>query len=509
MDKENIHRQLKRQINKYLSDDLIANNEDVVKFIEVVNLSYMSYERDAELFEQSSRLNDIEYFQINSKLKEELARKEDVQNKLIYAISQLNNNEVKLGNEENNLIELLNILNKEIDSKKEFEEQLFVAKENAEKANNAKSDFLSTMSHEIRTPLNAIIGLIYIMEKENTLNSFQENIEVLKHSAQNLYLLINDILDFNKIEAGKIDIEQIPFDFKELVFQIGKSLEVKAHENLNKIEIIIDKNFTSNIVSDPLRLGQIMTNLVSNAIKFTTNGLIQIKIEQLEKKDNNSTFKVQIIDNGIGIEKDKFQQIFQKFEQAEKSTTRQFGGTGLGLIISKKLLQLLDSDIELESEIGVGSTFSFILKVPYFSNNSDLIDEVLIRDYKEENLDGLHVLLVEDNLINVKVAEKILTQWNVKVDIALNGLLATQKFKKNKYDVILMDLAMPIMDGYEATSIIRRQDSSVPIIALTASASYGYLEKAMLIGIDEYIIKPFNPKELNLKLRKYYKKKTS
>lgn len=509
MDKENIHRQLKRQINKYLSDDLIANNGDVVKFIEVVNLSYMSYERDAELFEQSSRLNDIEYFQINSKLKEELARKEDVQNKLIYAISQLNNNEVKLGNEENNLIELLNILNKEIDSKKEFEEQLFVAKENAEKANNAKSDFLSTMSHEIRTPLNAIIGLIYIMEKENTLNSFQENIEVLKHSAQNLYLLINDILDFNKIEAGKIDIEQIPFDFKELVFQIGKSLEVKAHENLNKIEIIIDKNFTSNIVSDPLRLGQIMTNLVSNAIKFTTKGLIQIKIDQLEKKDNNSTFRVQIIDNGIGIEKDKFQQIFQKFEQAEKSTTRQFGGTGLGLIISKKLLQLLNSDIELESEIGVGSTFSFVLKAPYFSNNSDLIGEVLIRDYKEENLDGLHVLLVEDNLINVKVAEKILTQWNVKVDIALNGLLATQKFKKDKYDVILMDLAMPIMDGYEATSIIRRQDSSVPIIALTASASYGYLEKAMLIGIDEYIIKPFNPKELNLKLRKYYKKKTS
>lgn len=505
MDKESIHKQLKRQINKYLSDDPIVYNEAVVKFIEVVNLSYMSYERDVELFEQSSLLNDVEYFQINSKLKEELAKKEDIQNKLIYAIRQLNNNEVKLGNEENNLIELLNILNKEIDSKKEFENQLFVAKENAEKANNAKSDFLSIMSHEIRTPLNAIIGLIYIMEKENTLNSFQENIEVLKHSAQNLYLLINDILDFNKIEAGKINIEKIPFDFKELILQIGKSLEVKAHENLNKIEIIIDENFTSNIISDPLRLGQILTNLISNAIKFTTNGLIQVKIDQLEKKDNNSIFKVQVIDTGIGIEKDKFQQIFQKFEQAEKSTTRQFGGTGLGLVISKKLLQLLNSDIELQSEIGVGSTFSFILKVPYFSKSSDLKNDALIRDYKEESLEGFRVLLVEDNLINVKVAEKILTQWNVKVDIALNGLLATQKFRKNKYDVILMDLAMPTMDGYEATSIIRSQDSSVPIIALTASASYGYLEKAMLIGIDEYIIKPFDPKELNLKLRKYYK----
>ena len=146
------------------------------------------------------------------------------------------------------------------------------------------------------------------------------------------------------------------------------------------------------------------------------------------------------------------------------------------------------------------------MDVPYFTQSSDLNNDILYHDYKEEDLDGMQVLLVEDNLINVKVAEKILSHWNVKVDIALNGLLATQKFKSDKYDLILMDLAMPIMDGYEATSIIRKKDSSIPIIALTASASYGYLEKAILIGIDEYIIKPFNPKELNLKLRKYYKR---
>lgn len=505
MDKENLHRQLKRQINRFLSDDLVEDNESISKFIEVVNLSYMSYERDTELFEQSARLNDIEYFQINLKLKEELKEKEDIQNKLIYAIKQLNNNQIKLGNEDN-LIDLLNILNKEIDLKKEFENQLFVAKSNAEKANDAKSDFLSIMSHEIRTPLNAIIGLIYIMEKENSFSSFQENIDVLKHSAQNLYLLINDILDFNKIEAGKIDIEHIPFDFQELVTQIGKSLEVKAQENSNKIEISIDKDFTSNIISDPLRLGQIITNLVSNAIKFTNNGLVQIKIDQLEKIDNNSTFKIQVIDNGIGIERAKYEQIFQQFEQAEKSTTRQFGGTGLGLVISKKLLHLLDSDIVLQSEIGKGSNFSFVLKVPYFTNSSDLKNNLLYHDYKEENLEGMRVLLVEDNQINIKVAEKILSHWNISVDTASNGLIATQKYEKGKYDIILMDLAMPIMDGYDATAIIRNIDSSIPIIALTASASYGYLEKAMLIGIDEYIIKPFNPKELNLKLRKYYRK---
>lgn len=505
MNKENLHRQLKRQMNKFLSDDLVTDNEAISKFIEAVNLSYMSYERDTELFEQSSRLNDIEYFQINLKLKEQLKEKEDIQSKLIYAIKQLNNDEVQLFKEDN-LNDLLNILNKEIDSKKEFENELFVAKLNAEKANAAKSDFLSIMSHELRTPLNAIIGLTYIMEKENTFASFQENLGVLKYSAQSLYSLINDILDFSKIEAGKIEIEKIPFDFKELVLDIAKSFETKASENSNKIETIIDKDFTKNVISDPLRIGQIITNLVSNALKFTNNGLVQIKIDQLEKIGNDSVFKIQVIDDGIGIERAKFDQIFHQFEQAEKFTTRQYGGTGLGLVISKKLLQLLDSDIVLQSEIGKGSNFSFVLKVPYFIDSSDLKNDLLYHDYKEENLEGMRVLLVEDNLINVKVAEKILSHWNISLDIALNGLIATQKYKKGNYDVILMDLAMPIMDGYEASSIIRKMDSSIAIIALTASASYGYLEKAMIIGIDEYIIKPFNPKELNLKLRKYYKK---
>ncbi|MFM9824737.1 ATP-binding protein, partial [Flavobacterium sp.] len=477
MENENIHRQLKRQIAKFLPQDLLQNNPDLQQFIKAVNLSYLSFDRDAELSELSSRLNDKEYFQINSKIKEELEQNRKIHDELIFAIKQLSDGEIKLERDDS-LIDLITILNKEIDSKKEFEDQLFLAKENAEKANNAKSDFLSVMSHEIRTPLNAIIGLIYIMEKENSFASFEENIDVLKHSAQNLYLLINDILDFNKIEAGKIDIEHIPFDFHELVTQIGKSLEVKSQENSNIIEINIDKDFTSNIISDPLRLGQIITNLVSNAIKFTKNGLVQVKVHQIEKTNDISKFVVQVIDNGIGIEREKFEQIFQQFEQAEKSTTRKFGGTGLGLIISKKLLQLLNSEINLQSEIGVGSTFSFVLEVPYFTNSSDLNNNVLYHDYKEENLEGMHVLLVEDNLINVKVAEKILSHWNVKVDIALNGLLATQKFKVDKYDVILMDLAMPIMDGYEATSIIRGKDTAIPIIALTASASYGYLEKA-------------------------------
>jgi signal transduction histidine kinase/BarA-like signal transduction histidine kinase len=506
MPNNNLNRNLNRQINKFLSDDIINDNPSIQKFIQAVSQSYENYEKDSELFEQSIRLNDIEFYKINTKIKDQLEKNKEIQYELIQAIKLLskNINDVELGDD--NLTELLQILHNEIDLKKEYEKRLFDAKSNAEKANHAKSDFLSIMSHEIRTPLNAIVGLIYIMEKENSLASFQENLKVLKYSSQNLFLLINDILDFNKIEAGKIDIEQIPFDLEELVFQIVKSLEVKAYENLNKIEVIIDKDFTSKVISDPLRILQIITNLVSNAIKFTHNGLVQIKIDQLEKKDKISTFKIQIIDTGIGIETSKFERIFSQFEQAEKSTTRQFGGTGLGLVISKKLLKLMDSDIVLQSEIGKGSNFSFVLKVPYFLDSSDLKTDFLYQNYKEENLQGMRVLLVEDNLINIKVAEKILSHWNVSVDVALNGLIATQKHEIGKYDVILMDLAMPIMDGYEATTIIRNKDSAIPIIALTASTSYDYLEKAMLIGIDEYIIKPFNPKELNLKLRKYYHK---
>jgi signal transduction histidine kinase len=239
MDKPNLHRHLNRQIDKYLSENTLRNNPELSSFIKVINQTYLNYEKDAELFEQSARLNDKEYSEINKKLKQEISKRDLFELKLIEAINQLNVDGVKLEGKDN-LLDLIKILNREIEIKKEFQEQLNSAKIIAEKANDAKSEFLSIMSHEIRTPLNAIIGLVYIMEKENSLESFHENIEVLKHSAQNLFLLINDILDFNKIEAGKVDIEKIPFDFKELVKQIAKSLQVKASENLNTIQINID-----------------------------------------------------------------------------------------------------------------------------------------------------------------------------------------------------------------------------------------------------------------------------
>jgi len=500
----NLNRNLTRQINKFLSDDIVNDNPSIQKFIQAVSQSYENYEKDAELFEQSIRLNDLEFYKINSEIKGQLEKIKRIQAELIQAIKILSNNNSELEVDVDNLTELLQILHNEIEYKKESEEQLSISKFNAEKANEAKSEFLSIMSHEIRTPLNAIIGLIYIMEKERTVESFNENFDVLKTSAQNLFLLLNNILDFNKIEAGKIELETIPFNFKDLVLEIVRSLQAKALENQNKIEVIIDDKFQVNIVSDPLRISQIFTNLILNAIKFTKNGLIQVKIEQVNEINNHSVFKVEISDTGIGIDLGRFNSIFQKFAQADTKTSREYGGSGLGLVITKTLLNLLGSEIELESEIGTGSKFSFVLNLPIFNKSLELKNELKDVDYNEQKLENLKVLLVEDNLINVKIAEKILKRWDVKVDVALNGLIAVEKHKSNKYDIILMDLSMPVMDGYDATINIRSIDSSIPIIALTASTSYLSLEKAMQIGINEYITKPFNPRELNLKLSKYY-----
>ena len=490
-------------MDKFFSEDFIHDNPALESFIQTVNQTYLNYDKDAELSEQSSLLNDKEYAEINAKLKDELDKKEFFQRKLIDAIKELDSEGKEIKNEDN-LLDLLHILHKEIEIKTEIQRQLYASITEAEEANEAKSEFLSIMSHEIRTPLNAIIGLIYIMEKENSIESFHENIEVLKHSAQNLFLLINNILDFSKIEAGKVDIEKIPFNLVDLVKQIARSLEARASENLNTIKVEVDADFIPNLISDPLRINQVITNLISNAIKFTQEGSIRIKLHQIAIHEKISSFKIEVIDNGIGIDKDKFQSIFQKFSKEEKKTSRQFGGTGLGLVITKKLLNLLGSDIQFESELGKGSNFYFILHLPIDNKLAAVNTNNLHEDYKEEKLHGLRVLLVEDNIINTKIAQKIMSQWDVIVDTAENGLVGVEKYNTKSYDVILMDLSMPVMDGYDATIEIRKTDKMIPIIALTASASFGYLDRALQIGINEYIIKPFNPKELNMKLRKYY-----
>lgn len=501
---EKLHRTLLRQIKKHIPN-IDENYPNLKVFLDSVNQTYSNFERDKELFEQASKLNDSEFRKINEQLKLQLKEKNDFQSKLQQLILSLDEN-YSSTNKNIEINHLISIIEQQIENKNRFQEELINAKNIAEKANSAKTDFLSMMSHEIRTPLNAIIGLLYIMEKENTYESFIENLDTLKFSANNLHMLINDILDFNKIEDGKIDLEKTPFNIKHLVSEVKKSLEAKAQEKENRIKLLIDEDVVEKLIGDPLRIGQIITNLVSNAIKFTTNGLITINLDLITKDKDFSTIKVSVKDTGIGISKDKFQVIFEKFTQADNQTTRKFGGSGLGLVITQKLLNLMNSKIELQSEVNVGSVFSFELKLPIaqeFINKPNQKNENHLQI--EENLNGLKILLVEDYEINIKVAKKILSRWNVVIDVAENGLIALEKFKINKYDVILMDIQMPEMDGYTATKHIREQDKNIPILAITASASMVNQEKASSHGMNDYVTKPFNPIELNLKLKKYIK----
>jgi signal transduction histidine kinase/BarA-like signal transduction histidine kinase len=502
---ENLHNYLGRQVKKYLDDDFINQNPSLQNFIQIINQSYLNYEKDATLFEKSIKLNDIEYNQINAKLKEELEKKKEVQKMLFNTIKQFENSDDLVIEDSNSSDYLFKILTEEIEFKKRYQEELYISKINAEKANEAKSDFLSIMSHEIRTPLNAIIGLTYIIENEKDIVNIHENIFFLKKSAQHLHHLINNILDFNKIEKGKVTLENVAFDYKTLIVDITRSLELSIRENNNKINVCFDNEFCPDIISDPLRMSQIINNLLSNAIKFTKNGLIDIRITTLNKTHNNITFKTEIIDNGIGIDLKKFDAIFEKFSQLDNSTSREYGGSGLGLVITKNLLKLFHSEIHITSEPGKGCNFSFVLDMPLNVKQLDDSSSDFEKDDQIQMLDGMKVLLVEDNLINIKVAEKILNQWNIVVDIAQNGLIGLEKFNANTYDLILMDLSMPVMDGYEASAKIRLVNTTIPIIALTASTSYLSLEKALQIGANEYVTKPFIPKDLNQKLYKYYK----
>ncbi|WP_337043696.1 ATP-binding protein [Emticicia sp. 17c] len=503
MNLDNIHKLLAKQLKKHLSEECLQN-EAFQSFVKAVNDSYFSFDRDKELSEHSASLNEVEYYEINQKLKNEIAERKHSVEKLIEAIYLLetpeSNNLSEL--DDNNLSSLVDLLQRQIQTRKQIELELIHAKETAENATQAKSEFLSMMSHEIRTPLNAIIGLTYLMQQEEQTPSVMENLKTLQFSAENLHLLINDILDFSKIEAGKVELEEMPFDLKLLVSNIKKANQVKAEEKGNKIKLMLDDDIPNTLIGDSLRIGQVLANLVSNAVKFTINGSVTIEVSVVKKNTEKATIFFSVTDTGIGIPPEKQKLIFERFTQANSETTRKFGGTGLGLVISKKLVQLYNSDIILESEAGKGSTFHFTLDLRIGTSIKQQLAS-MAEDVNEVSLEGVKLLLVDDYFVNIKVASKFLEKWKVEFDTAENGLIAIDKFKNNSYDLILMDLLMPEMDGYTAAEKIKETGTDIPIIALTASATLNNQDRAFKVGMDDYVTKPFNPKELYQKIAKY------
>jgi signal transduction histidine kinase len=507
MDNIEFHQLLKKQLKRYLTEDCMKH-ELFQNFVKAVNDSYLNFDRDKELFEHAAQINERDYAEINNKLKAEIKQRKISVQKLIDAIYSLEAKEEFEGKtlDSNNLLGLVDYLQIQIENRKKTEAELILAKELAEKATQAKSEFLSMMSHEIRTPLNAIVGLTYLMQQEDMSETMSENLKILQFSTDNLHVLINDILDFSKIEAGKVELERITFDFKQLISNIKKANQVKAEEKGNKIRLMIDDDVPDILIGDPLRLGQIISNLVSNAVKFTRNGSITVELSCLSKSKSNVTMEVSITDTGIGISPDKQAMIFDKFTQANSETTRQFGGTGLGLVITKKLLELHDSEIKLVSEPNKGAKFYFTIELEIGTELKNKASDSQNELLNENLLKGVRILLVEDYPINIKVATKFLERWQIEVDVAENGLIATQKFEKARYDVILMDIQMPVMDGYTAAEKIREMDTDIPIIALTASATFTNQDRAFLIGMNDYVTKPFNPKELYQKIARYSKR---
>ena len=379
-----------------------------------------------------------------------------------------------------------------------YSRKLELAKERAEDAAKARSDFLSMISHEIRTPLNAVIGLTNYLISDNPKKSHQDDLKTLRFSAENLHVLINDVLDYSKLDSGKIEFEERDVNIVEMSQNIVKGLETKAREKNISLLFVHDQDIPSMVRCDGLRLSQILTNLLGNAIKFTREGGVTLNLTKIMGTKKRVSIKFLVEDTGIGIPKEKLAKIFESFSQASSSTTREYGGTGLGLSITKKILDLQNTKIHVFSREGIGSRFYFTQTFPV-SEYQEQKPEKVFEDLHE--LRNRDILLVEDNAVNVMVAKKFLSKWDMQVDIAENGREALEKALTTRYDLILMDLQMPVMDGYTASEQLRENGIKVPIIALTASVMLDVGDKVYSCGMNDFITKPFNPKELYSKIK--------
>lgn len=383
--------------------------------------------------------------------------------------------------------------------------ELVIAKENAEKASVVKAQFLSTITHELRTPMYAVTGLTHLLLSENPTEEQKKHLDSLKFSGEYLLSLINNILDLNKLEADKVEVEQATFNLRKRVDDVLFALERSAQEKGNKLHLEYDTEIPDQIIGDPLMISQILINLIGNGNKFTRDGDIFIRIKQLSKNDTQTYLHFEVEDTGEGISKKKQKDIFQNFTQGSVQINRKFGGTGLGLSIVKRLLTLQKSKIELESTLGKGSKFSFDIKYGLTQNKKEPEERVYEIDY--DALIGRKILVVEDNKINQMITRKILEKNEMKCDVADNGEIAIEKVRFENYDLVLMDIHMPGISGIEATQKIREFNKDLPILALTAVTIDENIDDFYLAGFNDIIPKPYKVDEFFFKIHNALKRK--
>lgn len=386
-------------------------------------------------------------------------------------------------------------------------ERLELTVEEIKKLSNTRMSFLSTMSHELRTPLNGVVGLTNVLLMQDPRKDQEETLSVLKFSAENLLSLVTDILDFNKLESDAVELEKIPFSISELIENIYGSIRLKASEKNLAFQVeVADRLKSVHLVGDPTRLTQVLLNLLNNAIKFTEKGSVKLVCSLISASDTSFKIRFVIEDTGIGIAENRQKEVFEEFVQASSSTNRNYGGTGLGLAIVRRVLKLHQSVVEVESEVGKGTKFIFDISYDY----QNKIDENVRQENTADvtgSLSAMRILVAEDNAVNVMVIKKTLNRLGIHPAIAENGREALAMHLVNNYDVILMDLYMPEMDGYEATRKIRAINdsikSNVPIVALTATVNNQVEDEVKAVGMNGYLSKPFHPKDLFAELCKY------